>query len=119
MRDFGIILTVCGIFEIIGLILIMALFIYNNGGVYDGSGIWIVIINLALGIALITSGRGISKLETEPSGIKATAIASIVIGTIFLFLGGLKLGGLIIIIYAIIALVKVGRYEEWFYGEVE
>lgn len=119
MRDFGIVLMVGGLLETIGIIITTAIFLGINNGVGDGSWIWLVAIDLALGIALITSGRGIAKLETEPSGIKSTAVVAIIIGVIFLLLGGLKLGGLIIIIYAIVALVKVGRYEEWFYGEIE
>ena len=106
------------------LIYLLAMFIIvdNNVGFAPDvltSAMLIVAVDIASSIALLMSGRGISKLETEPSGIKATAIVAIIIGVILLFAGALKIGGLVAIIYAIIALVKIGRYEEWFYGEIE
>lgn len=122
MIDFGIVLMVGGILEIIGIIFAIILFASVNSGMWFeliGTNVWLVVVELALGIALITSGWNVARLRTEPAGIKSTAVVSIIIGAIFLLFGGLRFGGLLIVIYAIIALVKIGQYEEWYFGEVD
>ena len=123
VRDYGLILRICGIIQIILVGGLWFIQMVLSGGINSESVVIpysiICIINVILGIAYDILGNKIHKLEYAPSSIRATAIVVLVICGLDLLSGALGVMGIIVMVYSIIALVKVGRYEEWFYGEIE
>ena len=120
VRDFGICLRIAGTLQLVLMVAIMIWIIVSRGeaGV-NMDGVILCAINAVFGIIYDTLGQDISRLKMRPGGIRAAAITALVLGIIGLLLGGLGIMGVIIFIYSIIALVKIGRYEEWYYGEIE
>ena len=129
MRDFGTILLATGIITviIIGTMLFYAISAYKqatgNGPLAADDGIQVLItcsISIILGIVYIALGSKMRKLQYEPTSIKTIAISVLLLGALDLILAG-AVGCLEIftIIYAIIVLVKISRYEAWYYREIE
>lgn len=123
IRGFGITLRVCGVLQVVLAVLALVWFMLLPGGsgIAEVATPYIIVctINAVLGIVYDALGQDISRLKSKPSTIRTVAIIMLVIAGIDLLSGWLGIMGLIVAIYAIIALVKVGRYEEWFYGEIE
>ncbi len=125
IRDFGNVLRISGIIQIV-ITVLQGIYIINlssNGLVPNDIASLLVIlftIDLILGILYVAFGGGIAKLEFKPTAIRAIAIIALIIPVVILILNGwLGILGILVVIYAIIALTKIGRYEEWFYGEIE
>ena len=120
MRDLGTILLICGIIQVVvtSILLILAAI-----PTVQYTLPWVLatfaMINGILGIFYILFGSGLRKLQFTPSAIRGIAIALLIICILDLFTGAMGLLGLLVLIYSIITLVKVGRYEEWYYGEIE
>lgn len=112
IRNFGQWLMVGGILQTI----VCIFFMMSSTADYAG----IAVLNLIFSVLYIIFGAGIAKLSFSPSGITGTAIFVLVIAVIGLATGGgTGLVGLIVIIFAIIALCKINRYRQWYYGEIE
>ena len=129
MRDFGTILLTSGIITVIviGIMLFYAISAYEqatgNGPLAADDGIQVLLtcsVSIILGIVYIALGSKMRKLQYGPTSIKTIAISVLLLGALDLILAG-AVGCLEIftIIYAIIALIKISRYEEWYYGEIE
>lgn len=128
IRRFGIALRVCGVIRAALMITFLVIFIILSGSIdYPIPCIVISGIDAVLGVVYGMLGAKISQLEFKPSTIITTAIIVLVIDvlTIFSFFvlgssgGLLGIIGVIEIIYSIIALANIGRYKEWFNGEIE
>lgn len=122
IRGFGTVLLVSGILQIVISVLYLVFVAYAGAppDVIAGFAA-ICILEIIVGGVFSTFGSKIRGLEIEPSTIRGVAIATLIlyaINLLFITLG-IGLVGLLIIVYAIITLFKVGRYEDWFYGEIE
>lgn len=122
IRGFGTVLLVSGILQIVISVLYLVFVAYAGAppDVIAGFAA-ICILEVIVGGVFSTFGSKIRGLELDPSTIRGVAIATLIlyaINLLFITLG-IGLVGLLVIIYAIIALFKVGRYEDWFYGEIE
>ena len=119
--NFGIALAVCGILQfIIALTVMLISIIAEIGSTPEATYLCtICLVNGVLGVVYTVLGIKIAKLEYRPSTVRTIAIIMLILTVIDLMFGAIGIMGIIIFIYAIIALTKVGRYEEWFYGKIE
>lgn len=77
-------------------------------------------INAAISIVDMILGHGIKALDMSPGGIQAAAIFRIIIAIIALITSGaIGIMGIIVTIFAISVLAKIGTYKDWYYGEIE
>jgi hypothetical protein len=112
IRSFGQWLMIGGILQTI----VCVFFLLSATADYAG----LAVLNLIFSVLYIIFGAGIAKLSFSPGGTTGTAIFVLVIAVIGLATGGgTGLVGLIVIIFAIIALCEVNRYRQWYYGEIE
>ena len=120
IRDFGTILMVCGIIQFVAAALMLTLSVIPSVpySVQEALAV-LLMINGILGMVYLLLGINLRKLQFTPSGIRGIAIVLLIICTLDLFTGAIGLVGLLVMVYSIIVLVKVGRYEEWYYGEIE
>ena len=128
IRDFGTVLLTVGIISIVLMSIVMIFGIsaysrYSGGSLLDADNSMALVacaISIIIDIVYIVLGVKTRKLQYRPSSIKAVAISIIILGVLDLIIAGaVGLLEIFAIIYAIIALVKIGRYEEWYFGEVE
>ena len=120
MRDLGLILLICGIvqFVVAAIILILAIIPTVPFEIVEIQAILFMITGV-LGIVYTLLGSGFRKLTFTPGGMRGAAIVLIILCALDLFTGALGWLGLLVLIYSIVVLVKIGRYEEWYYGEIE
>ena len=78
------------------------------------------LVNAAISIVDVILGHSIKALDMSPGGIQAAAIFRIIIAIIALVTSGaIGIMGVIVTIFAISVLTKIGTYRDWYYGETE
>jgi hypothetical protein len=88
---------------------IIGVFLLFAAAFTEGSTFFYAVICLILGILQIVFGQQMSKLEETPSNIRGYAIFGIIAG------GAGIVTRIGILVYAIIVLMKLKEYEDWYY----
>ncbi|MBR1689638.1 MAG: hypothetical protein IJ713_02545 [Oscillibacter sp.] len=122
MINFGEWLFVGGLLQI--LIYVAILIAYATGVIeYQGNiefQVLSIMFGMIVGLISMIVGDKQKRLGYSPTGIRVLAVTIIILAAIILLShGAVGIVGIIIGVKAIISLVKVGRYENWYYGEIE